>query len=79
MKEYIIDKMVLEKNNKMWDTAINGNIFIPEHIIEFMKEYEEICKKYDVSLGHEDNHGAFEFHAYKEDNIEWVSYGHLCK
>lgn len=43
-------------------------------ISNFLKEYEELCKKYNISLAHEDCHGAFILEEYNEDNIEWVKY-----
>ena len=43
-----------------------------ERIKNFMKEYEELCIKYGISLSHEDCQGAFIIDEYDKDNIEWV-------
>ena len=43
-----------------------------ERIKNFMKEYEELCIKYGISLSHEDCQGAFIIDEYDEDNVEWV-------
>lgn len=42
------------------------------NIKNFLREYKELCKKYNVSLGHEDEYGGFILYEYDEDMIEWV-------
>ena len=43
-----------------------------ENIQKFFKEYRNICKKYNVSLGHEDEYGGFILYEYDEEMIDWV-------
>ena len=43
-----------------------------ERIKNFMKEYEELCIKYGISLSHEDCQGALIIDEYDKDNVEWV-------
>ena len=43
-----------------------------ERIENFMKEYEELCVRHGLSLGHEDYEGGFIIDEYDTDNIEWV-------
>ena len=43
-----------------------------QNIEGFLKEYKEICKKYNISLAHEDFQGAFIIQEYEEENIDWV-------
>ena len=43
-----------------------------ERIENFMKEYEELCVRHGLSLGHEDYEGGFIIDEYDADNIEWV-------
>ena len=43
-----------------------------ERIKNFMKEYEELCIKYGISLSHEDCQGAFIIDEYDKNNVEWV-------
>ena len=38
----------------------------------FFDEIEAICKKYGLSICHEDGWGAFEIVPFDEDNIEWL-------
>lgn len=55
--------------------ALFGEINTKETKAEaFLREYKDLCKKYNISLSHEDGHGAFILENYDEDNIEWVSY-----
>lgn len=44
---------------------------------KFFKEYEELCKKYNVSLAHEDCQGGFILEPYDEGNINWVKWAHI--
>lgn len=43
-----------------------------ERINNFIKEYKELCNKYNLSLAHEDVEGGFIIEEYKEENIKWV-------
>ena len=43
-----------------------------ERIENFMKEYEELCVRHGLSLGHEDYEGGFIIDEYDADNIERV-------
>lgn len=41
-------------------------------IKNFFNEYEELCKKYNFSLAHEDCQGGFILEEFDEYNIDWV-------
>lgn len=43
----------------------------------FFDEYEALCRRMGLSLGHEDGHGAFEVGAFSEGDIEWARAAHL--
>ena len=45
----------------------------------FFKEYEELCKKYNFSLAHEDCEGGFILEEFDEDNINWVKSAYIDK
>jgi hypothetical protein len=40
---------------------------------QFLKEVTEICKKYNISISHEDYQGGFELENYREDFIKWFN------
>jgi hypothetical protein len=44
-----------------------------QEIIDFIKDIEEVCKKLNLSISHEDGHGSFIIEEYKESNIKWLS------
>ena len=50
-----------------------GFIDTPDNVNEFLKEYEALCKKRNLSFAHEDKNGAFEITKFSEDNIKWVN------
>lgn len=41
-------------------------------IEKFFEEIDLVCKKYNVSIAHEDNHGGFIIEDYDLFNIEWL-------
>lgn len=55
-----------------WDINKNKNIKTPESVINFLNEIDNICKKYNFSISHEDSHGAFILEKYYYDNITWL-------
>jgi hypothetical protein len=40
---------------------------------KFITEIISVCIKYDRSISHEDNQGAFIIEDYNDSNIEWFS------
>ena len=63
----------------MEDTASNiittnkGDAIAPHKDVKgFLREYKELCKRYHLSIAHEDTEGAFEIQDYWEENIEWM-------
>ena len=52
--------------------VIDRNMNNKERIESFMKEYEELCIRHGLSLGHEDYEGGFIIDEYDADNVEWV-------
>jgi hypothetical protein len=43
-----------------------------DEVDAFMHELVELCKKHNLSIGHEDHHGGFLIHPYNEYNIDWL-------
>jgi hypothetical protein len=40
----------------------------------FLTEFEALCRRFDVSISHEDGHGSFCFEDFSEGNVERVAY-----
>lgn len=57
---------------KNWSLIENDDIETPKNIINFLNEITKIYKKYNLSLSHEDSHGAFIIENYDEYNIKWL-------
>lgn len=55
-----------------WSLIKNDYIETPENIINFLNEITKIYQKYNLSLSHEDEHGAFIIENYDEKNIKWL-------
>lgn len=51
----------------------SGNIS-EEQANEFLSEIEELCRKHNISISHEDTHGAFILERFDEDLLEWLKY-----
>lgn len=49
-----------------------GIIEMDEKTNQFLNEFEELCKKHNRSIGHEDGQGAFEIHLFDQGYIDWV-------
>ena len=43
-----------------------------EKIKSFLDEIEKLCKKYELSISHEDCGGSFIVEEYDDYNIEWL-------
>ena len=39
---------------------------------DFFDEIELICRKYGLSISHEDGHGSFEIKKFDENNLDWL-------
>ena len=57
---------------KSWDINKMKYIKTPEKVINFLNEIDNICEKYNLSISHEDMHGAFILEKYDEHNIKWL-------
>lgn len=55
-----------------WDIIKGENVKTPEEVIKFLNEIDNICKKYNFSISHEDSHGAFILEKYDDYNIRWL-------
>ena len=65
---------------KMWSDKVQNFVEIPTEILNFFDEIEEVCKKHNISIGHEDTQGSFIiYQEYDEDIMKWLRYASLGK
>ncbi len=57
----------------IWDCNKKEFVETPTNILLFLNEINEVCKKYNLSISHEDGHGAFEIEKYSEHNQNWLN------
>lgn len=63
------------KENITFDCKIGEFIETPLEMVEFFNEIEDVCKKYNLSIAHEDIGGAFIINSYNSDNVNWLRAG----
>jgi hypothetical protein len=51
---------------------------MPERMEKFLEDIKMVCKKHNLSISHEDYHGAFLIEGYDEDNIKWLFGASKC-
>jgi hypothetical protein len=42
------------------------------NIDDFLKEIVEVCRRWNMSIGHEDSQGAFKIYKFDQDNVDWL-------
>lgn len=55
-----------------YDIRIQERIQTPERMVAFFEEINYICKKFNLSISHEDGQGGFIIEKYDKSNIEWL-------
>lgn len=63
---------IQDKKEEIYDGINYTWIERPKEIINFFNEIEEVCKKYNISISHEDGHGNFELERYSEGLMDWL-------
>lgn len=61
---------------EIWDSRQGKFVKTPTEIISFFDDLEDIFTKHQLTLGHEDGHGAFLIEGYDEANINWLRSAH---
>ena len=63
---------------KTWDKSKCCFIDTPDKMQSFFDDIEELYKKYNLSIAHEDCHGCFLIEEYSEENMEWLRDAAKC-
>jgi hypothetical protein len=55
----------------------NSGQYIEDPAVDaFIEDLIKLCKSHNLSIGHEDHHGAFMIEPLTETNLEWLSHAH---
>ena len=54
-----------------WNSAQSKNIENPK-IDVFLLEIAEVCKKHNLSISHEDQHGNFRIENFDQSTMDWL-------
>ncbi len=57
---------------KTYHKQLNAIIDTPRYLLEFYQDIEDVCKKHNLSISHEDAYGSFEIEKFDEQNILWL-------
>ena len=55
---------------KHW--VANDKDFVDLPTEQFFSEIEAVCRKYGLSISHEDSHGGFVIEPFDESNLDWL-------
>ena len=56
----------------VWHYTKMKRVIKPKKMKDFLNEIEQTCKKYNLSISHEDSQGGFIIESYDEYNIKWL-------
>ena len=62
--------------DKIYDKTTRTVRNMPESMRKFIEDIDLVCKKHNLSISHEDYHGAFIIEEYDEGNIKWLSHAY---
>jgi hypothetical protein len=62
-----------------WDC--NTDNFVIDNAVDvFIDELVEVCRRHNMTLGHEDEHGAFQVkRGFTEDRAGWLRAAHIAE
>ena len=72
-------RKLTDMRNGRWSCDLREMVESPEKVEMFLNEIEGICRKYNMSISHEDCQGAFRIAAYDDYLIDWLRSANLEK
>lgn len=64
--------MAADQVDWVWDISKKMDVRPSENRQKFMSEIAAVCRKYNLSIAHEDGHGAFIVEKFSETNLYWL-------
>ena len=62
--------------DKVYDKGTRKLIAVPKKMQAFTREYEELCRKHNLMISHEDGHGSFIIETFDEKEMCRVKGAH---
>ena len=56
-----------------WEINLGKEVNTPIYVEKYLEEIDEISKRYNLSISHEDGHGSFIIEKYNKLNIKWLN------
>ena len=66
-----INKTTNDRSAMFGETKLT-HVSMPNDMKEFLEDIKSVCQKHNMSISHEDWHGAFIIEDYSEENIDWL-------
>lgn len=60
-------------NDKVWNLKTEEHEDMAQEMLNFLSDIESVCRKYNLSISHEDGHGSFIIEEYNESNLRWLA------
>ena len=58
--------------DRVWDRTKRCMVDMPDRMRKFLEDINLVCMKHNLSISHEDWHGAFIIEDYCDSNIDWL-------
>jgi len=66
------DRVAADRDDHKTTRRIDFNVPSPPEVEAFLTDIFAVCRKHQLSIAHEDGHGAFLIEEFKEYNLEWL-------
>lgn len=60
-------------NDEVWNMKSKEHEEMSAELSAFFTEIEEVCRKHNLSISHEDGHGSFIVEVYEQENLRWLA------
>jgi hypothetical protein len=62
----------MKREGERWNTKLGKFVESPPEIEAFLHAIVKVCEQHDMTVSHEDGHGAFLIESFNPQNLEWL-------